>query len=85
MLSLSPLLLLSLLPLASSSIVEYNLDITWVNTRPDGFARPVVGINNAFPCPAVHVSLMLYNAILGLTIVGRRRRSIDCTCQQQAW
>jgi iron transport multicopper oxidase len=26
---------------------------TWVNAAPDGFSRPVIGINGAWPCPPI--------------------------------
>ena len=32
---------------------EYTWDITWVRAAPDGFARPFVGINGQWPCPAI--------------------------------
>lgn len=37
--------------------VTYNWDITWVTASPDGFERPVIGINGQWPCPAIHVDL----------------------------
>ncbi|TKA51718.1 hypothetical protein B0A49_08949 [Cryomyces minteri] len=33
--------------------VVYNWDITWVNASPDGFSRPVIGINGQWPCPTI--------------------------------
>ncbi|KAJ5832021.1 CAZyme family AA1 [Penicillium riverlandense] len=32
-------------------------DVTWVNAAPDGFERPVIGINDQWPCPQVDVDL----------------------------
>lgn len=40
-----------------SKTVTYNWDITWVTASPDGFARPVIGINGKWPCPAIEVDL----------------------------
>lgn len=40
-----------------SKTVTYDWDITWVTASPDGFARPVIGINGKWPCPAVHVDM----------------------------
>lgn len=42
---------------AVSKTVTYNWDITWVTASPDGFARPVIGINGQWPCPTVEVDL----------------------------
>lgn len=47
---------LALFQTALSKTVTYNWDVTWVWASPDGFARPVVGINNQFPCPPLEVS-----------------------------
>jgi len=46
---------LGFMPQVFSSIVELNWDVTWVSASPDGFTRPVVGINNQFPCPSIDV------------------------------
>ena len=51
------LLLLGCANLVLSKTVTYNWDITWVTASPDGFARPVIGINGKWPCPTVHVDL----------------------------
>jgi len=51
---------LSLLPLAASGLaatVTYNWDITWVTAAPDGFARPVIGINGQWPCPKIEATV----------------------------
>jgi len=50
---------LALSQITLSKIVTYNWDVTWVWASPDGFGRPVVGINNQFPCPPIEVSLSL--------------------------
>ena len=49
--SFGALLLGALAGLGSAAVVEYDWDITWVNAAPDGFMRPVVGVNNEWPCP----------------------------------
>jgi iron transport multicopper oxidase len=28
-------------------------DVTWVQAAPDGFSRPVIGINGQWPCPPI--------------------------------
>lgn len=37
--------------------VKYDWSIDWVTASPDGFARPVIGINGQWPCPQVDVDL----------------------------
>ncbi|CZT07469.1 probable iron transport multicopper oxidase FET3 precursor [Rhynchosporium agropyri] len=53
-----PSLLLLLLAVAvSAKTVVYDFDITWVTANPDGvFARPVIGINNAWPLPVMRAT-----------------------------
>jgi len=41
---------------ASAATVEYDWDITWVNAAPDGFQRPVIGVNNQWPCPEIRAT-----------------------------
>jgi hypothetical protein len=48
------------LSFAASSLaatVTYDWDITWVNAAPDGFSRPVIGINNAWPLPTIEATV----------------------------
>ncbi|KAL9607512.1 MAG: hypothetical protein Q9167_007579, partial [Letrouitia subvulpina] len=56
---MSPLLfsLLSLGLLAAAKTVTYDWEITWVTTKPDGFERPVIGINGQWPPPTVEVDI----------------------------
>lgn len=54
------ILLLTLLALSQTAIaktVTYNWDVTWVWASPDGFGRPVVGINGQFPCPPMEAAV----------------------------
>lgn len=51
--SLQSLGLLSLATFAKAATVTHDFDITWVWASPDGFGRPVVGINNQWPCPTI--------------------------------
>lgn len=46
----------SLAAVASAAVVEYDWDITWVNAAPDGFSRPVIGVNNEWPCPEIRAT-----------------------------
>jgi iron transport multicopper oxidase len=43
--------------LAAAKVVTYYWSLTWVWANPDGReARPVVGVNNQWPCPTIHVN-----------------------------
>ena len=49
-------LLLNIATLVSTRLVEFNWDITWVNTNPDNaFNKPTMGINGQWPLPVVQV------------------------------
>jgi iron transport multicopper oxidase len=52
-------LLLLVLSICSITIADktYWWDITWVNAAPDGFSRPVIGINGKWPLPAIEAQL----------------------------
>jgi iron transport multicopper oxidase len=39
--------------LVSLADKHYDFDITWVNAAPDGFNRPVIGINGNWPLPVI--------------------------------
>lgn len=41
---------------ALAATVSVNWDVTWVNASPDGFERPVIGIDNAWPCPTLEAN-----------------------------
>ncbi|KAK1749961.1 putative iron transport multicopper oxidase FET3 [Echria macrotheca] len=49
--------LLSLASLTRAATVTYNFDVTWVWAAPDGFGRPVIGINNQWPCPTIEANV----------------------------
>lgn len=56
-----------LLPLAYAAgalaaTITYNWEVTWVWAAPDGFGRPLIGINNTWPCPIIE-------ALIGDTVV----------------
>jgi iron transport multicopper oxidase len=38
-----------------AKVVYYDWHITWVNAAPDGFERPVIGINGQWPCPNIYL------------------------------
>lgn len=42
--------------LARAATVTYNWNVTWVWASPDGFSRPVIGINDKWPCPAIEAT-----------------------------
>jgi hypothetical protein len=66
-----------------SEIVTYNWDVTWVWASPDGFGRPVIGINNQWPCPPMEVSssCLLDSSITHVTrqVLGTESLSISTT------
>lgn len=43
--------------IALARTVTYNWDIGWVTAAPDGFARPVIGINGKWPCPPIEATV----------------------------
>ncbi|KAH7413299.1 Cupredoxin [Cadophora sp. MPI-SDFR-AT-0126] len=52
------LLLLFVADVVQAKTVTYDFNITWVTANPDGiFARPVIGINNAWPLPVMTATL----------------------------
>jgi len=51
------LLLLAPAVLVSAKIVTYNWNIGWVNAAPDGFSRPVIGINGQWPLPPIEATV----------------------------
>ncbi|PYH73012.1 multicopper oxidase abr1 [Aspergillus vadensis CBS 113365] len=42
---------------ALSKDVYLDWNITWVTAAPDGYARPVIGINGHWPCPQIDVDV----------------------------
>lgn len=55
--SIQALGLAALSSLVEAATVTYNFDITWVWASPDGYGRPVVGINNQWPCPTIEANV----------------------------
>ncbi|CAG8126824.1 unnamed protein product [Penicillium salamii] len=43
--------------LAAAKDVYLEWNVTWVNASPDGFERPVIGINGEWPCPQIDVDV----------------------------
>lgn len=41
---------------AIAATVTHDFNITWVNASPDGFERPVIGINGQWPIPQIDVN-----------------------------
>ncbi|QKX61289.1 uncharacterized protein TRUGW13939_08437 [Talaromyces rugulosus] len=55
-----PILILcfsGIIQFAAAKDVYLYWNITWVNAAPDGFERPVIGINGEWPCPQVDVDV----------------------------
>ena len=57
MTKLSFLALAAAAGLAVAKDVYLDWNVTWVNAAPDGFERPVIGINGEWPCPQVDVTV----------------------------
>ncbi|KAJ5775187.1 uncharacterized protein N7511_000198 [Penicillium nucicola] len=51
------LALASWLGLAAAKEVYLDWNVTWVNASPDGYERPVIGINGQWPCPQIDVNV----------------------------
>lgn len=51
------LFLASFVAYSLAATLTYNWDITWVSAAPDGFTRPVIGINGIFPCPTIKANV----------------------------
>ncbi|CAG8013593.1 unnamed protein product [Penicillium olsonii] len=43
--------------LAAAKDVYLDWNVTWVSAAPDGFQRPVIGINGEWPCPQIDVDV----------------------------
>lgn len=52
-----PLAFLSLASVARTATVTYDWTATWVWASPDGYGRPVIGINNQWPCPKIEATV----------------------------
>ncbi|KUL92456.1 hypothetical protein ZTR_02283 [Talaromyces verruculosus] len=55
--SFTLLLASGLFQFVAAKDVYLQWDITWVNAAPDGYERPVIGINNEWPCPQIDVDV----------------------------
>jgi iron transport multicopper oxidase len=52
------LAVIALLPnFVYAETVTYDLDIGWVLASPDGFVRPVIGVNNQWPPPVLYATV----------------------------
>jgi iron transport multicopper oxidase len=51
--------LLAIAALCQSSLADklYTFNIGWVNCAPDGFSRPCIGINGAWPIPTIEANV----------------------------
>ncbi|KAF2729450.1 multicopper oxidase 1 [Polyplosphaeria fusca] len=57
MFSLSLLIATVFASITYAATVTYNFDIGWVSASPDGFTRPVIGINGQWPIPMIEANL----------------------------
>ncbi|KAL8392675.1 hypothetical protein RB595_002753 [Gaeumannomyces hyphopodioides] len=67
--SLATLGLSGLAAVVSAATVTYDWTIDWVRAAPDGFSRPVIGVNNKWPCPPIR-------AAVGDTVVVKIRNNL---------
>lgn len=62
-----PLLLCIALFIDAVSSVHYVFDLSWINAAPDGFNRPVIGVNGTWPPPTIEanvgeeITVVVYN------------------------
>ncbi|KAI1133381.1 multicopper oxidase [Nemania abortiva] len=42
---------------ALADTITYNWEVTWVWADPDGYGRPLIGINGSWPCPIIQASV----------------------------
>lgn len=67
---------------AIAATVTANWDVTWVTAAPDGFERPVIGINGTWPCPTLEANtgdtiVLTLNNLLGNETTGLHFHGID--------
>ena len=43
--------------LSLAEILTYNWDVTWVHGSPDGYGRPIIGVNGRWPCPLIEANV----------------------------
>lgn len=55
--SLTALAVSGLGTVVSAATVTYDWTIDWVRAAPDGFSRPVIGVNNKWPCPPMRATV----------------------------
>ncbi|KAI1357958.1 Cupredoxin [Xylaria arbuscula] len=55
--SFSIFLLLASAISVRAATITHNWEVTWVWAAPDGFGRPLIGINNTWPCPIIEASI----------------------------
>ncbi|KAI1327244.1 multicopper oxidase [Xylariaceae sp. FL0255] len=51
------LIILAYAPAILADTVSYYWELTWVWGAPDGFGRPIIGVNNTWPCPAIEANV----------------------------
>lgn len=49
--------LLGLVSTSAAKVVNYDWTVGWVRAAPDGFSRPVIGINGKWPLPKLEADL----------------------------
>jgi iron transport multicopper oxidase len=51
------LLLLAAATSVPAATITYNWNVGWVTAAPDGFSRPVIGINGQWPLPTIEATV----------------------------
>lgn len=47
--------LIALVSICTAKTVTFDWSVDWVTAAPDGYSRPVIGINGKWPCPSIDV------------------------------
>lgn len=53
----SSIALLALARGIAAAIVTVDWSVDWIDASPDGYSRPVIGINGQWPCPVLQASV----------------------------
>ena len=69
-------LLCCLVSFTYATTVTYDFNITWVTASPDGFSRPVIGINGQWPIPTIIADIGDRIVINVLNLLGNQTTSL---------
>ncbi|EXJ67555.1 uncharacterized protein A1O5_09568 [Cladophialophora psammophila CBS 110553] len=60
----------------SGTVVTYDFNISWVPASPDGFSRPVIGVNGQWPPPTISADLGDTVVVNVLNLLGNQSTSL---------